>query len=427
MDPNRRAAYGALRDIESKGAYSNYAVNRHVQNAQVRSPAFVRGLVYGVLRHTYFLDYNIDRLLREPSRRVKPGVRTLLRMAMYQLLFMDSVSDYAAVDETVGMAAALFRGQQGFVNGVLRAFVRTGRQTVLPDPSDVVEHDSIRYSTHPDIVRLWHEAYGPAIARKLLESTLEIPPLTLRTNALVNTRADLIKKLSDAGLDPAAGRLAETAITLSGGEVLAGDLYRNGCFSIQDESSQVALDILNPKPGEYLLDLCAAPGGKSCAAAERMQDLGTVQAFDIHEGKIQSILDEATRLGLTSISARARDSTVPDTSLVSLADCVWLDAPCSGLGVLRRKPEIKLKSCAQTMRTLKTLQQKLLATAAAYPGPEGRLMYTTCTINPAENEEMTRAFRRSNPEYRLERELQLTPHEHGTDGFYICLMRRQHD
>jgi len=426
MDPNRYAAYSALKHIEEKYAYSNVAVNRYAQKPGVTSQAFVRELVYGVLRHSYFLDYNIGRLLNRPDRRMPAGISILMRMGMYQLLFMESVSDYAAVDETVGMAAKLFKGRQGLVNAVLRTFVRNGKQTAVPDSCDAVENFSIRYSAHPDIVNTWIAAYGTERAQSLLESALCIPPLTMRVNTQKTTRAQLIEDLAGLGHSAKAGIWSGTALSIDGGDVLSGELYKRGHFSVQDESSQVAADVLDPKSGEYIVDMCAAPGGKSCASAERMQDQGVVRAFDVHAWKIPLIRDEAHRLGLQIIEASVWDGTVFDADLAGRADGVWVDAPCSGLGVLRRKPEIKQRNL-DAVPALCDLQAALLANASHYVKPNGRLLYTTCTINPAENEEIVKAFCDANQMYRVEKECQLTPSEHGTDGFYICLMRRQHD
>lgn len=427
MDQDRHAAYLILKDIQVKGAYSNLAVNRYVQAEAVRSPAFVRELVYGVLRNQLFLDYNIDRLLRDSKGRMKPGLRILLRMGFYQLLWMDGVSDYAAVDETVKLAGRFFKGQRGFVNGVLRTFVRNEKATVLPDPDDEIGYLSVRYSCHPQIVSLWLKIYGPESARELLESSQAIPPLTLRTNLLKISREELMKAFSAEGLEPEAGRLTETGIHLTGGDVLSGELYRNGFFSVQDESSQMAVRMLDPNPGYLLLDLCAAPGGKSCAAAERMNDQGSVYAYDVYPEKIRLIQEEARRLGLECIRVSSADSTVYDPSLDSVADCVWVDAPCSGLGVIRRKPELKLQPFEEKVGMLTQIQTALLSTASKYVRGSGRLLYSTCTVNPAENEAVTDAFLASQPEFTREEQIQLLPSVHGTDGFYICLMRRQND
>ncbi|HCU07659.1 MAG TPA: 16S rRNA (cytosine(967)-C(5))-methyltransferase RsmB [Clostridiales bacterium] len=427
MDQDRYAAYLILKEIQAKGAYSNLAVNRFVQDSAVRSPAFVRELVYGILRNQIFLDYNINRLLSDPKGRMKPGLRILLRMGLYQLLRMDGVSDYAAVDETVKLAGRFFKGQRGFVNGVLRAFVRNGKATVLPAPADEIAYLSVRYSCHPEIVCLWQKTYGSDMTRELLESSQAIPPLTLRTNLLKIQRDGLIEALSEEGLASAAGHLTETAVWLTGGDVLSGNLYQKGFFSVQDESSQMAVQLLDPQPGDLLLDLCAAPGGKSCAAAERMNDQGNVYAYDVHPEKIELIQEEARRLGITMIRASAADSTVYDPSLDSVADCVWVDAPCSGLGVIRRKPELKLQPFAEKAGMLTPIQAALLSVSSKYVKRNGRLLYSTCTINPAENEAVTDAFLTSHPEFIKEEQLQLLPSVHGTDGFFICLMRRQND
>ena len=426
-DQDRYAAYLILREIQSKGAYSNLAVNRYVQDPAVRSPGFVRELVYGVLRNQVFLDYNIDRLLKDPKSRMKPGLRILLRMGLYQLLRMDGVTDYGAVDETVKLAGRFFKGQRGFVNGLLRTFIRNGKVTVLPDPADETAYLSVLYSCHPDIIDMWETAYGPEMTRELLEASQTVPPLTLRTNLLKISRDDLMQRLSAEGHAPEAGTLTDTAICLSGGDLLAGRLYRDGYFSVQDESSQVAVKLLAPKPGEVLADICAAPGGKSCAAAERMQDRGCVHARDLYPEKLSQIQEEARRLGISVIRTAAADGAVYDPSLDAQADAVWVDAPCSGLGVIRRKPEIKLQSCGEKIKMLSRIQSELLSVSCKYVKKNGRLLYSTCTVSPLENEGVTDMFLASHPMFTKEKQLQLLPSIHGTDGFYICLMRRQND
>lgn len=426
-DQDRHAAYLILREIQSKGAYSNLAVNRYVQDPAVRSPGFVRELVYGVLRNQIFLDYNIGRLLKDPKIRMKPGLRILLRMGLYQLLWMDGVTDYGTVDETVKLAGRFFKGQRGFVNGLLRTFIRNGKATVLPDPAEETAYLSVRYSCHPDIIDMWKTAYGAEMTLELLEANQTVPTLSLRTNLLRNTRDALMQALADEGHAPEAGTLTETAVHLSGGDILTGQLYRDGFFSVQDESSQLAVKLLDPRPGEVLADICAAPGGKSCAAAERMGNQGCVYARDLYPEKLSQIREEACRLGISVIRPVAADGMVYDPGMDSVADAVWVDAPCSGLGVIRRKPEIKLQSCGEKIKTLSRIQSELLSVSCRYVKNGGRLLYSTCTVSPLENEKVTDMFLASHPVFAKEKQLQLLPSTHGTDGFYICLMRRQND
>ncbi len=427
MDRDRRAVFLILKDIEDKVSYSNLALNVYLKDAEINSPAFVREMVYGTLKQQILLDYNLDCLLRKPGTKLKTNERVLLRMGLYQLLFMDSVTDYAAVDETVKLAGKFVKGQQGFINGVLRSFVRNGKLLLLPDPADQTAYLSVKYSYRPWIVSLWVDAYGVDTAVELMQAGNAVPPLTLRTNLLKVGRDDLVNRLQSLGYVAESGKYSDTAIIARGGEILSDSMYQDGLFSVQDESSQMAIALLDPKPGETFVDLCAAPGGKTFAAAEKMKDSGKVYAFDIYPQKIAHMQQEAERLGIKSVTAAVWDGTVVNPQLLQSADCVLVDAPCSGLGVIRRKPEIKLKSERENKVLLKEKQLLLLSVASNYVKPAGRLMYSTCTINPEENDSIADTFLKSHADFVQEERRQLLPSVDGTDGFYICLMRRQND
>ena len=426
-DIDRRTAFLILKEIEAEGAYSNLTINKRLRKADVYSVAFVRELVYGVLKQQFLLDFNIDRLLRNPNTKLRMNVRILLRMGLYQLLFMDSVTDYAALNETVNLAGVFCRDQKGFVNGLLRSFVRTGKQVALPERFDEVHFLSIKYSYSEWIVSLWVDAYGYEQTENLLAAGNLVPPLTLRANLNKASRQDLIRLLADSGFEATAGEFCETSIYAKGSDVLSSPLYLDGYFSVQDESSQIAIDMLDPKPGDTLVDVCAAPGGKSCAAAEKMRDTGKIYSFDLYPAKKALIEKEAKRLQLHIVSAQTGDGLIFNPTMDKQADCVLVDAPCSGLGVVRRKPEIKLKEKDSNAESISEKQLLLLSTACRYVKPGGKLMYSTCTINPAENEKVKDEFLKNHIEFREACQRQLLPSKEGTDGFYICLMRRQND
>ncbi|NCB41479.1 MAG: 16S rRNA (cytosine(967)-C(5))-methyltransferase RsmB [Clostridia bacterium] len=426
-DTDRRTAFLILKEIDVQGAYSNLALNKHLKSGDVYSAAFVRELVYGVLKNQLLLDYNINQLLQKPGSKLKPGERILLRMGLYQLLFMDSVTDYAALNETVNLAGLFAKGQKGFINAVLRSFVRKGKVIALPDGMEELELLSVKYSCHQWIVKLWLDAFGAEKTERLLSAGNEVPPFTLRVNLCKWSREDCIKKLQEVGYVAKEGTHSSTSIHIKGNDILSDNLYRGGYFSVQDESSQLAIGLLDPKPGDVLIDLCAAPGGKSCAAAEKMNNCGCIYSFDLYPQKKVLIEKEIKRLGLSSIVAKTADATVFDLEMKEKADCVLVDAPCSGLGVIRRKPEIKLKPQQDQLEAIACKQLRLLSTACGYVKPGGKLMYSTCTINPEENENVTDQFLKTHPEFSEEKRKQLLPFEDGTDGFYICLMRRQND
>ena len=420
MDRDRRTAFLTLKDIEESGAWANLALSEHIKKDGASSPAFVRELVYGCLRNQILLDFNIGRFLKKPG--LSASDRMLLRMGFYQLALMDGVAEHAAVNETVALAAAFMKGRQGFINAVLRSFQRDGKRLL----SDSL---SVRYSCAQWIVDLWTRAYGAEKAEELLKVSNTPAPLTIRANTLKNGREELAEKLQALGFEAAPTELSALCLNVSGSGLLDTGLYKEGLFSVQGEASASAVEILDPKPGEVFCDLCAAPGGKTCCAAELMKDEGTVKAFDIRPHRVELIKKEALRLGLVSVKAETADSQVFQPELANSADCVLADVPCSGLGTLRRNPEIKLKQqssedASNALEELTKIQYNILLNSTRYIKPGGRVLYSTCTVDPQENEELVRRVLSNAAGYTIEQERQIFPEEGGPDGFYTCLIRR---
>lgn len=364
MSKDRQAAFYILKNIEQDGAYSNLAINAYILKNAVDNPAFVRELVYGVLRNQFLLDYNINRF----AKKIKTNDRIILRIGFYQLCCMNSVSDYAAVNETV----ALSKGNGGFINAVLRNFIRDGKRLL----SDSI---SVKYSCHESIIGLFTKAYGAEKAEEILAHSLVTPALTERKN-------------------------------------------KNGTIVIQGKSSQYAVEMLAPVSGETLIDVCAAPGGKSFYAAELMNNIGCIYAFDLYDHRVKLIEKEASRLGIDIIKTAVHDSTVPMPGLYGTADAVICDVPCSGLGTIAKKPEIKLKGLSPELPGLYKTQAEILKTASSYLKIGGRLLYSTCTINPQENEKQIESFLGSHDYTKLFEE-QIFPHD-DYDGFYIAILKR---
>jgi len=393
MDKDRRTSFLILKDIETDDSWSNLAVNNNIAREGADNPAFIRELVYGVLRNQFRLDYNINRYLKKPG--IGKSERLLLRMGFYQMAMMNSVPDHAAISETVKLADVFVNGKKPFVNAVLRSFQRDGGE-LLPDGNN----DSVNYSFHPSIIKLWTKAYGKEKAIELIKSCNTVPPFTVRINPL-----------RDDG----------SPVTFS----IDSDDYRNGRFSVQDEASQMAVKMLAPKPGSTLIDVCAAPGGKSCAAAELMENRGKIFAFDLYEQRAGLIAKEAARLGIDIITAGQRDAEKSFDDLAQAADYVICDVPCSGLGVLRRKPEMKLRDISRELGELPGIQKNILKNASMALKHGGRILYSTCTVNPDENEAVSKWFLNNNPEFSIVCEKQLFPEEGGHDGFYICVMEKK--
>lgn len=425
MDTNRKTAYLTLLEIEKNGAYSNLELNQQIQLLKPDSPAFVRELVYGVTEQRMYLDYLLQRLIPRGLRGVKKQVLTLLRMGLYQIIFMDSVPDYAAVGETVRLAKKVAVGREGFVNGVLRGYQKKREQIKLPDRStDTAAYLSVRYSCGLDIVRLWLSQYGIEKTEQLLAASNCTPKLSVRVNLLKTSREELSELLKAEGFETEEGTLSQRILFVRGSGLLETESYRKGLFSVQDQASCLTAEKLAPKAGDTVLDICAAPGGKSLAMAEIMENRGRIRAFDIYEHKLALLNREAERLGLSVIETEASDGTKERRELFESADCVLVDGPCSGLGVLRRKPEIKYREISDEGRSFAEKQLQILKTSAAYVKQGGRLLYSTCTINVTENSRVAERFLAEHKEFTVEEQMQLLPDDTETDGFFICTMRK---
>ncbi|MDD3169854.1 MAG: transcription antitermination factor NusB, partial [Eubacteriales bacterium] len=296
MDKNRRIAYLTLMDVELKQSYSNLALNHHIISGKPDAPAFVRELVYGVLENKMYLDYIIEQYVKTPTRKMKTSDLTVLRLGIYQLNYLDGVPEYAAVNESVDLARRYCKGREGFVNGVLRSFLRAGKVVELPDRAqDEVKYLSIKYSYEPWIIELWLEQFAPDFVEELLAAGNQTPDLVIRVNFIKTTRDDLKKRIIAKGYQAEDGLLCKEALHVEGRGLIGGKLYNSGMFSVQDESSILAVNMLDPQPDEMIIDVCAAPGGKTLAIGEKMRNRGSISAWDIYKRKLAIIDKEAQR------------------------------------------------------------------------------------------------------------------------------------
>ena len=421
MDLSRKTAYEILFEIEKEEAYSNLTINRFLEKNRPDNPAFIRELVYGVLENKILLDYYLDKLIPSGIKKVKKKEATLLRLGLYQLIFMDSVPDYAAVNETVTLAKKLVRGREGFINGVLRGYMKKGSEIKLPDETKDLKHYlSIKYSFPLWLIEKWDKQYGMEECKKLLEASNARPKLSIRVNVNKTSREELKDYLEEKGYEVTEGTFSNRTLHVKGSGLLEDEKYTEGYFSIQDEASTVAADELGAKPGETVIDVCAAPGGKTSAIAELMGNNGKVYSCDIYEHKLELIDKLAERLDLSIIEPTLLDGTSGNAEWNETADRVLADVPCSGLGVIRRKPEMKYKDITD-FRELVKIQKSILENAANYVKPGGTLVYSTCTINKDENELQVKAFLENNNGFELISEKQFLPTE-DIDGFYVCKM-----
>ena len=438
----RNIALTVLLKIENDKAYSNLALNNAIRENRLGGvdSAFVSALVYGVLERCITLDYIIKQYSKIPLRKIEIKTKMILRMGILQLLFMDKVPPSAAVNESVNLAKKhKLQKSAGFINGILRSITRTEPPYTLPDTEDKNYCLSVRYSVPQDIIRLWRSSYGDDNTVRLLQSLSGRPPLCARVNTLKTTAEALRGQLEAEGVTAQPHPYLPDALLLSHtGSIESLKAYREGLFHIQDASSQFCVSLLAPKMREVMLDVCSAPGGKAVTAGQLMQNRGKVYACDLYDHKLKLIRANAERLGVTNIVTVKRDAAKADATL-PIADRLLCDVPCSGLGVMRRKPEIRTKRDAVD-NTFPDLQYKILCQSAKLTAVGGRLVYSTCTLDPAENNKNVSRFLSEHPAFRgvplslpdgvsraveeEEYEITLMPHTAGTDGFYIALLER---
>lgn len=443
MSNPRNIAFNILMKIEQDKAYSNIAINNAIKENKLsgRDSSFLSALVYGVLERKITLDYIIKQYSKIPLRKIEIKTKNILRLGILQLVFMDKIPESAAVNESVKLAKkhGLLKSS-GFINGILRSISRADKKYDLPDKSNVLLYYSVKYSVPESLADLWIDSYGEKNTENLLSALCGRPKICARVNTLKTDKASLISELSSESVKVSEVPFLENALILSDtGSVERLSAYKSGKFHIQDLSSQLCVDLLCPKQREIILDICAAPGGKSFTAAQYMRDRGRIFSCDLYDHKLKLISDGAKRLGITSIVTLKRDAAAADIPL-PLADKILCDVPCSGLGILSRKPEIRYKDNLIS-KDLPKLQYKILCSSAKYLANGGRLVYSTCTLNPAENNDNARRFLDEHPDFygisiklpdgvsrafdENDYELTLMPHTAHTDGFYIAVFGKK--
>lgn len=439
MKSARQVAFEALLKVHRDGAYSNLAVDSLLkENDQLddRDKAFVSNIVYGTIDRLILIDYNLSLYLNQPVRKLKPELHTILRMGTYQLLFMDRVPSRAAVNESVNLAKVNKSSfAASLVNAVLRRVADNGLR--LPEKSETdPDYLAIKYSCPEWLISLWINSYGFDNAVALAEKALEAPPVVVRANTTKISVDELIWKLAEEGVVSEKTDVAKDALILSNtGSVDELNAYKEGLFHAQDLASQLCCEALAPQEGETIFDLCSAPGGKAFTIAEKMNNTGVVRAFDIYQSRVELIKSGANRLGLTNVYSYLSDAAIFNENY-GIADRVLCDVPCSGLGIIRRKPEIRFKKNAD-IDNLPDIQYRILCNATKYLKQGGRLVYSTCTLNPAENSEVCDRFLVEHPDFIKvdvlpevkrysadDKYLTLMPHINSTDGFFIAVFEK---
>lgn len=436
----RDAALSILLAVDKNQAYSNLLLHQTIERHKIEAKdrGLLTEITYGTLQHKMTLDYYLEPFIRG---NIDHWVRWLLRLSLYQIHYLTRIPPHAAVNEAVEIAKR--RGHQGIasvVNGVLRTILREGVGSV-DDIKDPIERLSIETS-HPHwLVERWVEAYGYDTTKEMLEEN-NIPPVqTVRVNTTKVTPAEVIASLEEEGVIVQQSDLLPECLHLTNGQAARTKAFKDGLMTIQDESSMIPAYVLDPQPGWRVLDMCAAPGGKTTHIAEKMHNEGSILATDLHPHKLEMVDENTTRLGLDIVQTAPIDGRkAADFLQLESFDAVLVDAPCSGLGVMRRKPDIKYTKREEDLENLQTIQLALLDAATKVLKQDGRLVYSTCTVDKLENQGTVSAFLQQHPEMEAEQleslptklaekqvdgMLQVFPQDFGSDGFFVAAFRKK--
>ena len=443
MDKARETAVRILYEVHENGAYANVALAKALRQLDLgeQDRRFVTELVYGAVKAGGTLDWILRRYVSRPVRKIQPLVREILRLGLYQIFYLDKVPASAACNTAVDLAKGMgVKGLSGFVNAVLRTAVREPEKAAFPSGKGHATENLALRSQHPGwLVRHWVRTFGFEAAEKLCAFDNEQPVLSVRANTLRTDREALLAELAAAGAEAEPSQWAPEGILVRHhGALDALAPLQEGRCQVQDESSMLVAHVVGPQPGEFIIDCCAAPGGKTTHMAALMHDEGRILAGDIYSHKLQRIEENAARLGIQSIETEEIDAREIGEQYEAMADRVLVDAPCSGLGVIRKKPDIRYKDL-QEFSALPEIQRAILENSARYVKRGGLLVYSTCTILPEENEQVTDDFLKAHDEFTYEAfslpngvsapgHLTLWPQRDNTDGFYLSRMRRKtHD
>ena len=416
------------------------AINKHFKDVKMSNQdrGLATEIIYGVIENKYYIDYMIDKLSKVKTNKMEIYVKTLLRMGIYQIMFLNSISDYAAVNETVNLAKKKNSKVSGFINGILRNVIRQKEEIGKVKTKDDVDYLSIKYSYDKWMIRNWMIHFGKEFTEELLEANNERPNIYLRTNTLKITRDELIKKLEKQNIKAEKVNVVEEAIKVEHlKDIENNSLYKEGLFTVQDVSSMLVGKVMNPKENSLVLDVCSAPGGKTTHMATLMNNTGQVVSRDIYDHKLKLIKAASKRLGLTNVDVEEFDGMKLDRESIGKFDYVLADVPCSGLGIIRRKPEIKYKE-KEEFRQLPPIQKKILENASKYVKVGGTLIYSTCTIQDSENIDVVNEFLQKNKNFELvpikevnvdlenqeKGYMKIYPNVHNMDGFFISKLIR---
>ena len=443
----REIVVDILQKVELEGAYSNIVLKQtldHYKGLIIKDKGLITEITNGTLKYTRKIDYIINQFSNTPTHKMKPVIRYTLRMSVYQIIFLDKIPNSAVCNEAVEIVKKRKMGRlSGFVNGVLRNIIRHVDTVKYPDSSThPVEYLGTMYSFPDWMIALWLENYSYDFVEALCQSMNQSPDLSIRVNSLLMSKEDLSNELQKQGIRVESGNLAPEALVLHGGVSIASlDSFQKGYFTVQDESSMLVARVLDPQQGEIIFDACAAPGGKSTHIAELMAGEGSVVSADIYQHKLDLINQTATRMEHQILKTVLQDATQLNTDYINKFHRVLIDAPCSGLGILRKKADIRWRKQWADIKVLTQLQKDIIKTCSQYVKPNGIMVYSTCTISPLENEQMVKWIT-DNLEFDLEDMndyippslhnettekgyVQIFPSTANTDGFFISRFRKR--
>lgn len=441
MTNSRLVAVNIINQVISNSAYSNIALNAELSKLKIddRDKAFITELVYGTLKYKYKIDKILKYFLKKSFDKTDPFLLNMLRISIYQINYLDRVPSFAVVDEAVEITKKKKSiGASKLINGVLRNYLRN-LDTDFSKGMSYIDKLSFDYSFEPWMVKLFMDQYGKELCEKILKGLNEIPSTTVRVNNLKDSFENVYNKLIEYGYNIDYGEICPEAIKIiQGKSIEKNPLFSQGFITVQDESSMLVAACMELEPNMSVIDLCSAPGGKATHMAELMNNTGKIKAFDLYENKLRLINQNSTRLGINIIETNAMDAASLHSELVNTADRILIDAPCSGLGIIRKKPEIKWTKDKSDLDEIVKLQKEILSVGSKYIKTNGILIYSTCTLNKCENEENVEWFLKNHPNYKTEsiyfgkndnivynKEGMVTilPNEE-MDGFFIAKFRR---
>ncbi|MBU5590871.1 16S rRNA (cytosine(967)-C(5))-methyltransferase RsmB [Clostridium sp. MSJ-4] len=400
----RELALNVVCKVFNEDAYSNIVLNKELNNKDIKEVdrGLITEIVYGTIKYKYTIDY-IIRVFVKDIRKVDNYILNILRITIYQMRYLDKVPNYAAVNEAVNLAKRKSQGASKFVNGVLRNYIRNKDKDFL-NKDNKFERWSYEYSFEPWMVKFLHKQYGDRYTELILKGLNSRPEVTVRVNLSKYSYDEVFSNLEESGYEIYQGFICKEAIRISkGSNIEKNKSFIEGKITVQDESAMLVAPSMKLQTGDVVLDLCSAPGGKTTHIGEILEGSGQVFAFDIHENKLSLIRQNTNRLSLTNISCDTMDATKLNEDFIDKADKVLIDVPCSGLGIIRKKPEIKWNKSLKNLKDIVEIQRNIMDNASKYVKKGGVLLYSTCTLNKEENEENVKWFLNNHSDFKLEK------------------------